>query len=268
MSLPSKAKLKEKKKPEVSFRKNAKGGFLVTGREVRAIFETLDTEKKGVISLYGLRHKLTLLMPGFAPRDCASLFAGSSEISELDLLQLLEDNDMQKFDPVQSVFDSLLAVPPGALRDGSRYKAALTSRGTNNKQSSDSSDESNLDVLLLADIFEAMGMGHLSSEELSIVLSAGDFDGDGALGLSDFRKFVDLTETLTQHHTTAAQREYLKGTGADPFSAANSRLGESKLATESRKLVHKSLKMRSKRESPEPPPPSDNNRFLASIIGK
>lgn len=264
MSLPFKAKLKDKKRPEANFRKNGKGGFLVTGREVRAIFETLDTEKKGVISLYGLRHKLALLMPGFAPKDCSSLFAGSSEISELDLLQLLEDNDMQRFDPVQSVFESLLAVQPSVLREGSRYKAVLTSRGTGSKQPPDTED---LDVLLLADIFEAMGMGHLSSEELGIVQSAGDFDGDGVLGLADFRKFVDLTENLTQHHTTLAQRDYLKGIGADPFAAANLRPGDSKLAAESRKLVHKSLKLRSKRDSPEPTP-TNNNRFLASIIGK
>jgi hypothetical protein len=153
------------------------------------VFEFLDPGKKGVISAQGLRQKLGVLMPGFAPRDVTTLFAnGKREISESELYSLLVDNEVTTADPVKDVFDMLSSVPLGpvgatAASSGMSSTKPATQAAlrpllvppTSVKDSKPvgagprSEDELRLDLLKLKAVFEEFNLGALNVEELEIM---------------------------------------------------------------------------------------------------
>lgn len=92
------------------------------------------------------------------------LMNNRKEMSLEDLQELLIDNEVSNFDPVAEAFK--LFDPRG-------------SGGVSTEK--------------LREVFSRCGLGELSDEELGILMTAGDLDGDGTIGLGDFRGVMDAS---------------------------------------------------------------------------
>lgn len=48
-----------------------------------------------------------------------------------------------------------------------------------------------MDAEILRNVFDNLGFGHLSDEDLAVLVEAADGDGDGRVGIDDFRMMCD-----------------------------------------------------------------------------
>ena len=93
------------------------------------------------------------------------LMNNKNEMSFDELRDLLIDNEVKNFDPVAEAFK--VYDPEGTgLVDTSVLKA----------------------------IFENLGFGEISEDDLAVLTETGDVDGDGRISLMDFRKMLDFNK--------------------------------------------------------------------------
>ena len=82
-----------------------------------------------------------------------------------DLKELLLENEVKNFDPVAEAFK---VYDP----DATGY----------------------VDSNVLRSIFENLGFGEITDDDLTILTETGDVDGDGKISLMDFRKMLDFNK--------------------------------------------------------------------------
>ena len=92
-----------------------------------------------------------------------SLLQNQSELTINDLRNLLKDNEITNFDPVAEAFK---VYDP----EGSGF----------------------VDTSVLQAIFENLGFGEITQDDLAVLTETGDVDGDGRISLMDFRKMLDF----------------------------------------------------------------------------
>ena len=51
-----------------------------------------------------------------------------------------------------------------------------------------------VDTTVLKAIFENLGFGEISEDDLAVLTETGDVDGDGRISLMDFRKMLDFNK--------------------------------------------------------------------------
>ncbi len=143
-------------------KKNSKGGILVTGNEIENAFAFLDLEKQGTVNMATLKKRLGVFFPEMTAKDLRFLLNNKKDICIEDLNALLLDNEITNFDPVAEAFKSF-----------------------------DTKGEGSISIKKLREVFVAFGLGELSNDETDILIKAADIDGDGIIGLEDFRKLID-----------------------------------------------------------------------------
>ncbi|CAN0367140.1 unnamed protein product [Ectocarpus sp. 12 AP-2014] len=139
--------------------KNAKGGILVCEEELKAAFDFFDVEGKGVITAGALRKKLGAFHRSLSAREARVLMNNKAEMTMDDLREVLLENEVTNFDPVTEAFKAY-----------------------------DPSETGFMDTEILRSIFDNLGFGKMSDEDLAILVEAADGDGDGRVGISDFRE--------------------------------------------------------------------------------
>ncbi len=92
-------------------------------------------------------------------KDYKFLMNGESELTYEDLYNLVKDNEISNFDPVAEAFK--VYDPTGA---------------------------GYTDTNILKSIYTKLGFGDLSEEDIRILVETADLDGDGVIGLEDFRQ--------------------------------------------------------------------------------
>ena len=85
------------------------------------------------------------------------------ELTLQDLEDLLLENEVKNFDPVAEAFK---VYDP----DGTGF----------------------VDSSVLRAVFENLGFGEITEDDLAILTETGDVDGDGKISLQDFRKMLDF----------------------------------------------------------------------------
>lgn len=140
-------------------KKNSKGGVLITAEEIQAAFNLLDSEKTGNVSLATLKKRLGVFFPDLTAKDYRFLMNNKKDLSIEDIEELLLDNDVSNFDPVFEAFRAFDPECSGVM-----------------------------DMNKLCEVFRAYGFGELTIEEIDILKRAADADGDGVIGLDDFRR--------------------------------------------------------------------------------
>lgn len=141
-------------------RTSKSGGVFVDPEEVRAAFRFLDVEDKGSVSLKDLRSRLAPFYRDMPLKELRFLMGGQDEVTEADVLSLLEDNDLV-FDPVAEAFRVF-----------------------------DPQGKGMADPAVLADVFHRLGFEDLGKEDMEVVMQAADVDGDGKISLADFRDML------------------------------------------------------------------------------
>lgn len=137
------------------------GGVLVTPDQIRAAFQFLDIDKKNRVTIENLRARLSIFYDNLSLKDAKLLLNEETELTEEYLNTLLLTNEVKNFDPVAEAFKAYDLEESGFIsRDMLRY------------------------------VFERLGYGSLTEEDLNILISCADADGDGKVNLSDFRKML------------------------------------------------------------------------------
>jgi calmodulin len=158
---------KGKKAPTASvddfYPRNDKGGILVTDEELKAAFDFFDVQGTGKITLPNLKSRLGAFYKNMPMKEYKFLMNNESEMSLDDLKDLLKDNEITNFDPLAEAFK------------------AYDPKGTGF-----------VDAAVLRQVFEALGFGEITAEDMEILIETGDVDGDGKISLDDFRKMVDF----------------------------------------------------------------------------
>ncbi|RHY27194.1 hypothetical protein DYB32_006963 [Aphanomyces invadans] len=96
-------------------------------------------------------------------RDYRVLLNNESELTEQTLCDLLLENDIADYDPVAEAFR---AYDP----DGTGF----------------------VSLEVLSRLFDSLGYGKLSEDDLRVLVATADADKDGQLNLSDFRKLLAM----------------------------------------------------------------------------
>ena len=120
------------------------------------------------------------------------LMNNKSEMTLQDLKDLLIDNEVQNFDPIAEAFK------------------VYDPHGTGF-----------IDSEILRSIFQNLGFGDISDEDLGILIETGDMDKDGKISLEDFRKMADggvngKVGSGDKEKPTVDNNEKSKEGGADP----------------------------------------------------
>lgn len=134
----------------------------VTPEQIHAAFQFLDVEKKGRVTTSNLRARLSIFYDKLTPKDARLLMNDEEEVSEEFLSALLLGSEVTDFDPVAEAFKAYDPEETGFIsREMLRY------------------------------VFERLGYGALSEEDLNILISCADADQDGRVSLSDFRHMME-----------------------------------------------------------------------------
>ena len=139
-----------------------KGGILVTNEELQAAFDFFDVNKTGKITLAALKNRLGAFYKNVPTREYKFLMNNQAELTIDDLRSLLEHNEITNFDPVAEAFKVY-----------------------------DPEDTGFIDTGTLRSIFEKLGFGQISDDDVQILVETADCDGDGKISLDDFRKMID-----------------------------------------------------------------------------
>lgn len=135
--------------------------MLITPDQIRAAFQFLDVDKKNRVTLENLRSRLSIFYDSLSLKDVKLLLNEETELTEEYLNTLLLTNEVKNFDPVAEAFKAYDPEETGFIsRDMLRF------------------------------VFERLGYGSLAEEDLNILISCADADGDGKINVSDFRTML------------------------------------------------------------------------------
>ncbi len=132
---------------------------MVSKAEIEAAFDFLDIERRGMVSLSNVRNRMGAFYGSLPMKEYKLLLGDKTELTVEDLYEILSDSVVSNFDPVLEAFKVY-----------------------------DPENRGYIDVELLRSIYTKLGLGDLTSEDLDILVKNADFDGDGVIGLEDFRQ--------------------------------------------------------------------------------
>ncbi|KAF4318187.1 hypothetical protein BBO99_00007428 [Phytophthora kernoviae] len=137
------------------------GGVLVTPEQIHTAFQFLDVEQKGRVTVDNLRARLGIFYDSMSIKDVRLLLSEEAELTEEYLQALLLSNEVKNFDPVAEAFKAYDPEETGFIsREMLRY------------------------------VFERLGYGALSEDDLNVLISCADADQDGRINLADFRTML------------------------------------------------------------------------------
>jgi len=142
-------------------RRNAKGGVYVDPGELHQAFEFFDVEGKGFITLSDLKKRLGVFYQNLSLREYKFLMNNKSELTESDLLALLQSNELAHYDPVAEAFKIY-----------------------------DPADTGFVDLEVFREILANLGFGDITEQDVQTLIDSADLDGDGRVGLQDFRRML------------------------------------------------------------------------------
>jgi len=141
----------------------------LTPGEIKAAFDFLDVDKKGVVSLQAIKKRLV------------SLFGGPELVPMADLKYLLGNKKTLTFKDLRKLVDETVEVLHSSQIDPVEIAFGLF----------DQTGQGYVDPSALAGTMERLGYGTLTEEESTILMEMLDDDGDGRFGLEDFATLLD-----------------------------------------------------------------------------
>ena len=124
--------------------------------DIKLAFEFFGGDD-GKLSPSAMRRVFSALNRNLSTKELTLLFDGKESISIQEVMNLLKDHSTE-IDPVAEAFSILDPTNTGFIVEERMKK-----------------------------IFKNLGYGNLTDEELAVLVEAGDSDGDGRLGIEDFR---------------------------------------------------------------------------------
>ena len=136
---------------------------MITDEELKAAFDFFDVNSTGKITLNNLKSRLGAFYQNMPMKEYKFLMNNETEMTLDDLRELLKDNEITNFDPLAEAFKAY-----------------------------DPHDTGYVDTDVLRSVFQNLGFGEITDEDLQILVETGDVDGDGKISLEDFRGMIDF----------------------------------------------------------------------------
>lgn len=132
--------------------------------EVDAAMKWLCPPGRDRVTLRELRDKLSIFYPSMPLSELRFLMGDAKEVTVAEVRALLAEGPALAgggdFDPVAEAFE---------VFDGGKHAGGA------------------VDVATMTSIFERLGFGQLSREDVEVLVKTADLDGDGIISLADFR---------------------------------------------------------------------------------
>lgn len=145
---------------EISLRRKStidtNGGILITDEEIKAAFDFFDVKGTGKITGFQLKDRFEALTKKITKKEISSILDGKDYVTMQEIKELVKDNQLS-IDAYKEAFSVLDPTGKGYISEERLKK-----------------------------MFYNLGYGELSEEELQLLISTGDQDKDGQIGLSDF----------------------------------------------------------------------------------
>jgi calmodulin len=148
-----------------SVQQNAQGGVHVEASELKQAFQFFDEGDKGFITLADLKKRLGVFYQNLSLKEYKFLMNNKQELTEQELYALLAHNELGNFDPVAEAFRIY-----------------------------DPDNTGYMDINVFRDILRNLGFGDITDQDVQTLVDAADKDGDGRLGLEDFREMLQTLE--------------------------------------------------------------------------
>jgi len=132
--------------------------------ELSAAFDFFDISGQGRITPNDLKQRLGAFYKNLPPKDIKMLL-GDGPFTKETLRNLLSHNELGNYDPVKEAFK---AYDP----NGTGFADPETLRS----------------------IFQALGYGEITDEDLQVLVETADADRDGKISLEDFRQMMRFSE--------------------------------------------------------------------------
>ncbi|EAR91080.2 EF-hand protein (macronuclear) [Tetrahymena thermophila SB210] len=140
-------------------------GVQISLEDIEKAFKILDEKNGGSkISLQELKRKIPDLNPNFPLNEIPALTQGKSEIKSKELFELLKQNELDHFDPLQEAFNLL-----------------------------DPNKTDTLDMGRLKKVFQVLGYADLDPKDISILEECLNVKGEksGKITLKDLREIFE-----------------------------------------------------------------------------
>eukprot|EP00753_Platysulcus_tardus_P010494 PLAT2765.1.p2 GENE.PLAT2765.1~~PLAT2765.1.p2 ORF type:complete len:191 (+),score=96.40 PLAT2765.1:89-661(+) len=134
--------------------------------DLRVAFDFFDVDGSGKITLNDLKVRLGAFYKNLPMREYKFLMNNKAELSLDDLRDLLDGATISDFDPVAEAFKV--------------YDPEET--GFVNREA-------------LEAVFDKLGYGELTEDDMAVLVEAADVDKDGRISLEDFRSMVAIART-------------------------------------------------------------------------
>ena len=149
---------------EIAQAATASGSFRVDEEELNAAFDFFDIDGTGKLTAANLKQRLGAFYRNL-PQKEIKLLLGDGTFTKDALRSLLQNNDLGAFDPTKEAFKAY-----------------------------DPNNTGFVDTDTLRSIFESLGYGELTDEDLQVLIETADVDGDGRISLSDFQSMLAFTK--------------------------------------------------------------------------
>mmetsp|Transcript_10013 Transcript_10013/g.24913 ORF Transcript_10013/g.24913 Transcript_10013/m.24913 type:complete len:185 (+) Transcript_10013:29-583(+) len=136
------------------------GSLPIDEAELNAAFDFFDVEGRGKLTVADLKPRLSAFYKNLPPKEYKTLI-NEPNFTKETLKKLLANNELGQFDPVKEAFK---VYDP----HGTGY----------------------VDNETLRRIFEDLGYGEITDEDLEVLVETADMDKDGRISLEDFRTMM------------------------------------------------------------------------------
>ena len=140
------------------------GSIRITREEVEEAFNFFDKDGTGVLKPRDLKNRLSAFYPHMSNKEYRFLVSEPNFTVET-LWNLLENNTVTNFDPVREAFRVY-----------------------------DPNNTGYVDRDVLATVMGRMGYGEMTPEDMQVLITTADIDGDGLISLEDFRNMLTFSK--------------------------------------------------------------------------
>lgn len=148
--------------------KNSKMGILIPDEDIKAAFDFFDVKGSGKITGSNLKERFEALTKKITKKEIKTILDGKDFITIQEIKEILKNNELE-IDPYEEAFSILDPTGKGFISEERLRK-----------------------------MFYNLGYGDLSEEELQLLITTGDADKDGRIGLSDFTLLGTSSNLLTK----------------------------------------------------------------------
>ena len=174
----------------------AASSLYIDDEELDAAFEFFDVDKTGTITAANLKDRLGAFYKNLPSKEYKALISEPNFTKET-LRALLANNELGNYDPVKEAFKVGYArLARNCARNSQPRPPA--------RQVYDPQGTGFVDHETLRSIFENLGYGEITDEDLAVLVETADADGDGKISVDDFRGMLSMSKERLQGDAATA----------------------------------------------------------------